>query len=354
MSKNIRLWFHRVICFNTLMNLRFLTFLPFILFCAGLCKASDARAADEPLFAFPAACTLGQNCWTVNYVDVDAQKGAHSDFTCGVKTEDEHKGVDYGLRSRAEMETGVDVLAAADGKVMRLRNGESDSVKTNEEFEAIKEARKECGNAVLIDHGGGLSTLYCHLKNGSLSVAIDDEVKAGQKIAQIGQSGLSRFPHLHFGAVKGGAVLDPYTGETTSAGCGRFKRSYWKGNMPYEPITVFDAGFSAGTPDFAAIRSGAGAPESLSSGGGGLALWAGFYQLRTGDEITLKITDTNGQIFAERHITAEENRLGPVYYYTGRTSSGAGTLPAGTYNGEITYTRKGLEPRKISRNVRVE
>ena len=206
-------------------------FLPFLALPALLFPL-PLLAADEPLFVFPATCTLGQDCWTVNYVDVAAEEGAHNDYTYGVKSEDEHKGVDFALRSRAEMAAGVDVLAAADGKVMRLRDGESDSVKTDEEFEAIKKARKECGNAVLIDHGGGLSTLYCHLKNGSLTVAIDDEVKAGQKIAQIGQSGLSRFPHLHFGAVKGGAVLDPFTGETTSAGCGRFKRSYWKNDMP--------------------------------------------------------------------------------------------------------------------------
>ena len=330
--------------------MKFLSFfaLPVLLFPLPL------SAADEPLFVFPARCVLGQTCWTVNYVDVDQAEGKHADFTCAMKTEDEHKGTDFGLRSRGEMNAGVDVLAAADGKVMRLRDGENDSVKTEEEFEAIKEARKECGNAVLIDHGNGLNTLYCHLKNGSLTVAIDEEVKAGQKIAQVGQSGLSRFPHLHFGVVEGGAVIDPFTGETPAAGCGRFKRDYWQTVPAYEAVTVFDRGFSDKTPDFAAIREGAAVPESLPASGEGLVFWAGFYQLRAGDAIDLAITDASGQVFAARRIAVEENRVGPVYYYTGRQSGGAGTLPAGVYKGEIAYTRKGLDPYKITRSVVVE
>ncbi|MBL8559005.1 MAG: M23 family metallopeptidase [Hyphomonadaceae bacterium] len=54
------------------------------------------------------------------------------------------------------------------------------------------------GNAVVIDHGDGEFSSYAHLKPGSVAVRVGDVVKTGHLLAQIGSSGNSTEPHLHF------------------------------------------------------------------------------------------------------------------------------------------------------------
>jgi len=55
-----------------------------------------------------------------------------------------------------------------------------------------------CGNQVVIQHGPEEFSFYAHLKQHSLKVKVGDKVKAGQPIAQVGSTGHSTEPHLHF------------------------------------------------------------------------------------------------------------------------------------------------------------
>ena len=63
------------------------------------------------------------------------------------------------------------------------------------------------GRTIVIDHGGGVSTLYAH--QASLNVSYGDTVEAGEVIGKVGTSGLSTGPHLHFEVRLGGDPVDP-------------------------------------------------------------------------------------------------------------------------------------------------
>lgn len=65
------------------------------------------------------------------------------------------------------------------------------------------------GNQVVIDHGGGLVTRYCHLEDASMRVKAGDRVARGQLLGWMGTTGRSTGEHLHFQVERDGTPVDP-------------------------------------------------------------------------------------------------------------------------------------------------
>ncbi|KEO81623.1 murein hydrolase activator EnvC family protein [Tumebacillus flagellatus] len=65
------------------------------------------------------------------------------------------------------------------------------------------------GNCIIIDHGGGLWSLYGHLMNGGILVSVGQQVTQGDAIGKEGSTGRSTGPHLHFGVYENGEVVNP-------------------------------------------------------------------------------------------------------------------------------------------------
>jgi murein DD-endopeptidase MepM/ murein hydrolase activator NlpD len=63
------------------------------------------------------------------------------------------------------------------------------------------------GRVVILDHGRGVTTAYCH--NSALLVAVGDRVERGQVIARSGSTGRSTGPHLHYQLELGHEAVDP-------------------------------------------------------------------------------------------------------------------------------------------------
>ncbi|MEF8846548.1 MAG: M23 family metallopeptidase [Bacteroidales bacterium] len=95
-----------------------------------------------------------------------------------------HEGMDF------TAPTGTKIYATGDGVV-----------------EKVKSSKRGYGKRVILDHGFGYKTRYAHLDE--FDVRRGEEVKRGDVIGYVGNSGLSVAPHLHYEVEKDGEKVDP-------------------------------------------------------------------------------------------------------------------------------------------------
>jgi len=98
-----------------------------------------------------------------------------------------HRGVDYAARR------GTPVRASGDGRI------------------STRQFHSGYGNTVILQHGGGYSTLYAHLSKFADRQRIGSWVKQGQVVGYVGSTGLSTGPHLHYEFRVNGVHKNPLT-----------------------------------------------------------------------------------------------------------------------------------------------
>ena len=270
---------------------------------AGLCLvlslATPAVAGDFRL-AQPIDCVIGQDCHIQQYVDHDPSSGAQ-DYRCGTLSYDTHTGTDFALPDLAAMARGVDVVAAAPGVVVGLRDGMADRYLTQENRAEIE--GRGCGNGVALRHQDGWETRYCHLKQGSIAVQTGDHIEQGAVLGQVGLSGFTQFPHLELIVEKDGQIIDPFNTDG-GARCTGPTQSLWEDHLPYTPGGLISIGFSDRIPDYTNIKAGIADLSPLPSDAPALVLWAYVWGSQPGDILQLEITGPIGA-FARHEAVLE-------------------------------------------------
>lgn len=295
---------------------------------------------------FPAACIHGQSCWILNYMDVDPANGAAADFTCGPRTENGMEGIDIAVRDLATAGNGVAVLAAADGTVRDVTEGVVDLMPGKDNLERM--ASVPCGNMVIIDHGKGWETRYCHLRERSIQVVPGQRVQAGQILGAVGLSGLTTWPKLNFTVARWGTLYDPYTGRTPLEGCGlSTKNTLWKypEDVPYRAFAIYNLGFDIAPPQESRVDQGKPAVLSLPSDAPSLSFWATVFDARAGDIVDMIVTDPRGNDIMKINAVLPDSQKKRLL---SMTKPREGLWPRGIYNGTIRITRGSGKEKQVS------
>ncbi|MEZ5812599.1 MAG: peptidoglycan DD-metalloendopeptidase family protein [Rhizobiaceae bacterium] len=290
---------------------------------AALAVAAAMPRAAAGELTFPAACTLGVDCFIQMLPDIDPGRGAVDPF-CGSATRDGYPGTDIRLQSMTDMRRGVAVLAMAGGTVIEARDGLDDRLVRDGQGAAAV-AGRECGNGLAIDHGDGVTAHYCHLRRASLAVRAGEKVRSGQKIGEIGASGLAAYPHLHVAVRRDGRFVDPFSGVREGDRCLRAAGDMRPliGRRPHEQAgfgttRMLGAGLT-GTDISAGKLTLAGPPPTIDAGAEALVAWSWFINLRPGDRIKLTLYGPAGGVVAAETTRPLRDPRPEFAVYAGRS-----------------------------------
>jgi hypothetical protein len=304
----------------------------------GTVGAAGAAAA-APALAFPLACQIGKTCEIQHYVDRDPGPGVR-DYRCGRRTYEKHNGIDLRVLDMAAQRAGVTVLAAASGRVARLRDGVQDiSIRAPG---APSVAGQQCGNGVVIDHGDGWETQYCHLAKGSVRVKVGDQVPAGAPLAKVGLSGDTEFPHLHFTVRRAGVTVDPFAPDMSKPASCAVQSSLWTSaalrQMSYKPGAILNAGFAGAPVSMEAVEAGGIAPPGDASPY--LVAYGRGIELEKGDRLEITLTGPGGVSLATATTKPLDNDKAQYFSFVGKKRPAAG-WPKGVYVADIRVHRAG-------------
>jgi hypothetical protein len=305
-------------------------------FVVAVVAATVARA--EPRLGLPIVCDIGRDCFVQQYVDLDPGPEAR-DYMCGLAAYDGHKGIDIRLVDTADVARSVPVVAAAAGTVRGRRDGVADRlVKSKADKAAVR--GRECGNGVVLDHGDGWETQYCHLLKGSVTVGSGARVERGQKLGEVGYSGDAGFAHVHLSVRHDGKVVDPFRGLQDGTDCGPGAGALWdeaaRAALGYAPTRLLAIGLADRGVKLGELETGAVSDIAPNSNTSALVVWGWAINLEKDDVLELRLDGPAGKIAASE--TPFDRRKAQYMAFSGGKRPSGGWRP-GRYTATVAIRR---------------
>lgn len=302
---------------------------------------SAALQVAQPSLALPVGCSLTERCAIQSLADRAAGPD-RADYRCRKLATEGHDGIDFRLRRFTDLALSARVLAAADGTVLRVRDGMTD--RNIRVAGAGDMGDRWAGNGVVIDHGGGWQTQYSHLKQGSVGVRPGQVVRAGDPLGLIGMSGNAEFPHLHFTVRRGDEAIDPFDARPVAAKpmCGASGRGLWRDPAAAGWVRaneILAIGFAVDGADARARRI-ATAPTPMPADPATLVLWADVAGLEAGAMERYELRAPDGRIMVSREARQPTGYVS--WFGFSGTRRPAGGWPHGEYFATYTVEAKGI------------
>jgi hypothetical protein len=309
--------------------------------------------AEEIVLSSPVNCTDAQ-CFIQRMPD-QLSGSEYQDYQCGSFSSNGYKSTDIRVKRATELVKKIPVMASLDGVVDAVRDGMPDGIFTGDKAAFIK--GKECGNGVYLSHDNGVETQYCHLRKGSVKVKKGEHIKVGKKIAEMGLSGRTNFPHLEFRLIKNNKAIDPFNGKVVETGCSIGKdNSLWKSdalkNIDLATTHLVSAGFSSKIPTLPAVVLGLLDQEKITTNLPAFIFWVEIAGIKKGDIEEISIANPDGSLLLK---TAKIHKNGQALYlgYAGKKIENL--LKKGKYTGHYKLIRseKGKKQILISKKKMV-
>ncbi len=238
-------------------------------------------------FLRPLGYTLNSDWAVNNYADVDPRPGVQADYRGGQYQSSGNDGTDIRPFGFNRMDAGIPILAAADGTVTTVVDGNFDRNTT---------ANTNPSNNVRISHGNNWETRYDQLMRYSITVKVGDVVKAGQIIGLMGSSGNSTGQHVHFSPYYRGCPVE--MGFDTVV--------YQAQPMPYagdiEPF-AFEAGITNYDPMVDILEHPSPLTSYSTTQSGIIHFWGKYYNVDSSDTLTWKWYRPDGtQAYSNNYI----------------------------------------------------
>ncbi len=328
---------------------------------------ANAKMTGEVKFDWPLKMTpeyqaiegVNSYFFISNFADLNHDINYRLDWECntaffedhyfgGAKNYDGHNGADivpYPFPWQMMDDESVDIIAAADGQVIHMYNGntidrncEAPHVFNDEPFNG-----GYYGNFIALLHDDMSITVYAHMKIGTMAdLEVDDYVSAGQYLGKIGSSGNSSAPHLHFEfrPTEGSQYDEPWF---DPEGCNEdLTESRWIDQIPYYEPEVLRVSTHDVLPVFKTCAEyEAGSNETVNFSNHFttdqvLLISVAMRDFFVGDDLDVDIISSTGFVLVDQDYVAASNYYNEIFLFT-QSLAGYST---GTYKIRVTHQGK--------------
>jgi len=246
------------------------------------------------------------------YIDHDEETGSLLDYACGNRTYDlsngyNHDGVDissWPYPWTVMDADGLEVIAAADGTIVG---------KIGEQFDRnCSTSTQAPWNLIVLAHNDGSQSLYGHMKRDSLTdKGIGDTVVAGEYLGQVGSSGASTGPHLHFQLLDAdNNNVDPFAGE-----CGATD-SHWRWQPDYNRPRINAVLTSASVPEIGRCDGSEAPGLQTEFAAGAVVVATGFFVNQpAGQAARIEVIQPNGAVWLDQPMGTPSQTFAFSYWY---------------------------------------